>query len=261
MNTLKMTLSKQCYQSMFLVCKCEKRKSLLKTGYLKNCNQAPASPLTKNCAHTWSCVPLLSFQNKWGWKSRQKSLLIKKTTTTNVQLHTFDKFAKRFAEGHQPDKIVALILIWIQEAVVEWCLMEGFLSAAWGCRGSAQRSETAPGRRHGGQTGHRQAALASSCQGPWGHNISRIVTVTRHGVAPTAAVWVPRAPSAAVATCAGHWTCPTGALMRSVAWHRARPTKNSPRSTALLFKASGQCCYLATFAGWLANWLACVLAS
>lgn len=139
--------------------------------------------------------------------------------------------------------------------------MEGFLSAARGCRGSAQRSKTAPGRRYGGQSWHRQAALVGGCQGPWGHNISRVVTITGDGVAPTAAVCVPCASSVAAATCAGHWTRPTSALLWPVAWHHAKPTRNSPRSTALLFKASGQWCYLATLAGWLASWLAWVLAS
>lgn len=164
---------------------------------------------------------------------------------------------KEASGGNLPDKIVAFIFVWIQEAVVKGCLMEGFLSAAWGRRGSAQRGETAPGRRHGGQSWHRQAALASC---PGGHNISRIVTIACDGVAPTASVCVPRA-SRAAATRAGHWTRPTSALLWPVAWHHARPTRNSPKSAALLFKASGQCCYLATLAGRLASWLACVLAS
>ncbi len=31
--------------------------------------------LTRNCAHTLSCVPPLSFRSKWDWKSRQNAKL------------------------------------------------------------------------------------------------------------------------------------------------------------------------------------------
>lgn len=138
-----------------------------------------------------------------------------------------------FAEENSPDKIVALILIRIQETVVQGCLMERFLSAAWGCRGSAQRGEAAPGRRHSGQTWHWQASLGGRCQGPWGHKIPRTVTVTWDSIASTAAaaVWVACASSpTAAAACAGHWTRPTGILVRPVVRHLATPTVKLPRN-------------------------------
>lgn len=125
---------------------------------------------------------------------------------------------------NQPDKIVAFIFIWVQEAIVKGCLMEGLLSAPRGRRGSAQRSKPAPGRRYGRQSWYRQAAIAGCCQGPWGHNISRIVTIPGDGVAPTTAVCGPCA-SRAAATCAGHRTRPTGALLWPVAWHHAKTVK------------------------------------
>lgn len=37
------------------------------------------SILTKNCAHTLSCVPLQSFRSRWGWKSK---IIIIKTLST-----------------------------------------------------------------------------------------------------------------------------------------------------------------------------------
>lgn len=129
---------------------------------------------------------------------------------------------KRQSSENSPNKIVAFIFVWIQQAIVKGSLMVGFLSAARRPGGSAERSEPAPGRRHGGQSWHRQAA--GCCQGPGGHNSSRVVTVTDDGVAPTA-VWV-----AGAAACAGHRTRPTSALLWPVAWHHFKPTRNASKS-------------------------------
>lgn len=88
------------------------------------------------------------------------------------------------SQDSSPDKIVAFIFVGIQQAIVEGSWVMGFLSAARRSGGSAERSEPAAGRRHGGQSGHRQAA--GRCQAPGGHNSGRSVTVTDDGVAPTA---------------------------------------------------------------------------
>lgn len=166
------------------------------------------SILTKNCGHTLSCVPLQSFQSRSGWKSKKKTL----------KLFQHDK---RQSEETLPNKVVAFIFVGIQQAVVKGSLMMSFLSAARRSGGSAERREPAPGRRHGGQRGHRQAA--GCCQGPGGHKSSRVVTITDDGVAPTA-VGV-----AATAACAGHRTCPTSTLLWPVARHYFKPTRNSSK--------------------------------
>jgi len=70
-----------------------------------------------------------------------------------------------------PNEIVAFILVGIQEAVVEGCLVEGLLPAARGRGGSAQGREAAPGRLHGGQRRHRHRPLAGTREAPGGHDV------------------------------------------------------------------------------------------